>query len=516
MKIAQKLRGRDAQYNLYNAYNKGYKFYIEDDFWRLDKRYRLSVRKVTNLLQEDIQFSFLKVLAYYASNYSVGHVRNCFECFYNYLVTTRQSRVTNEGLINYRAYLSADNEWRLGVIRGFIRRWYRLGYPGISEDVIRLLDGWRIRGNRKGDAVKRKDPTYGPLTDIELQAFNEGVVSAFEQGQISLSEMALCLLVSHTGRRSIQIAHIKVGDILQGRKHTGETYYLVNIPRAKQGVGFRSEFRPFAVTAELWSILSDQAKQAVRQVESALGVELQDADKALVPLFPDIKEIEQLSTVQEYRELIQTDRLHIAPAEVSDTLNFVVEAAEIRSERTGDILHANARRFRYTIGTRAAREGFGELVIAELLDHSDTQNAGVYIKNIPEHVERLDEAVGMQLAPYAQAFCGVLVDSEKDAKRGDDPTSRIRTEEGRGIGTCGEMGFCGANVPIPCYTCSHFQPWLDGPHEMLYQKLLDERERVLEITGDEQVAKALDRSILAVAQVIQLCEKRKAELAQNG
>ncbi|MCV4600508.1 recombinase, partial [Escherichia coli] len=87
----------------------------------------------------------------------------------------------------------------------------------------------------------------------------------------------------------------------------------------------------------------------------------------------------------------------------------IVEKSDIRSERTGELLHINARRFRYTTGTRAAREGFGELVIAELLDHADTQNAGVYIKNIPEHVKKLDEAVGFQLAPYAQAFVGALV-----------------------------------------------------------------------------------------------------------
>ncbi|HDT4268089.1 TPA: recombinase, partial [Escherichia coli] len=155
----------------------------------------------------------------------------------------------------------------------------------------------------------------------------------------------------------------------------------------------------------------------------------------------------------------------------------------------------------------------GELVIAELLDHADTQNAGVYIKNIPEHVKKLDEAVGFQLAPYAQAFVGALVDSERDAHRGNDPTSRIRTEMGQGVGTCGEHGFCGANVPIPCYTCMHFQPWLDGPHEDVYQGLLNERERVKEITGDIQIAAVLDRSIIALADVIMRCAKRREELS---
>ena len=239
------------------------------------------------------------------------------------------------------------------------------------------------------------------------------------------------------------------------------------------------------------------------------------ADRQQIPLFPDLDVLAAVQSPYEFRQLLATDKLHIASSEITVTLQFIVAASDIRSERTGDLLHISSRRFRYTTGTRAAREGFGELVIAELLDHSDTQNAGVYIKNIPEHVKKLDEAVGFQLAPYAQAFVGVLVDSERDAHRGDDPTSRIRTEMGQGVGTCGEYGFCGANVPIPCYTCMHFQPWLNGPHEDVYQGLLNERERLKEITGDIQIAAVLDRSIIAVADVLMRCASRCEELSQQ-
>ena len=252
------------------------------------------------------------------------------------------------------------------------------------------------------------------------------------------------------------------------------------------------------------------------RTEKKLGFQLQEQDRQQIPLFPDYSVLRQVISPEEYRELLLTDKLHISSAAVTDTIQLVADAANIMSERTGDKLYITARRLRYTTGTRAAREGFGELVIAELLDHSDTQNAGVYVKNIPEHVERLDSAVGFQLAHYAQAFTGVLVDSEKEAKRGDDPTSRIRTEVGKGVGTCGEHGFCGANVPIPCYTCMHFQPWLDGPHKEVYQDLLEERERVKSITGDIQIAAILDRSIVAVADVILRCEKRRAELNEEG
>ncbi len=154
------------------------------------------------------------------------------------------------------------------------------------------------------------------------------------------------------------------------------------------------------------------------------------------------------------------------------------------------------------------------MVIAELLDHADTQNAGVYIENIPEHVENLDKAVGHQLARYAQAFAGVIVDNEVNAKRGNDLSSRIKNN-GEGIGTCGSYSFCGANVPVPCYTCIHFQPWLDGPHEIVYEELLADRERLIGLTGDLEIAAINDRTILAVAEVIERCEARKKGLADG-
>jgi hypothetical protein len=61
----------------------------------------------------------------------------------------------------------------------------------------------------------------------------------------------------------------------------------------------------------------------------------------------------------------------------------------------------------------------------------------------------------------------------------------------------------------------HFQPWLDGPHEKVYQNLLNDRKRLFEITKDEAVTAALDRTIIAVAQVILRCQARSEELARQ-
>jgi integrase len=491
----------------------GYLFNIENSHWKLDKNTKIAVKPISDLLKDST--GYLSTLSFYAQNYSATHTKNINERFLHMLRTTDTNAVNEIALINYRANLGEDTEWYLGTIRGFFRKWYELGYFGISEEVIELLDSWSLKGNIKGDVVKRLDPLTGPLSDNELQGFNEGAVSAYEQNKITLAELAMGLSVSNTGRRPIQISYLKIKDILEGKNKKGEIIHLLNIPRAKQrATEFRGEFKQFAITNELWVILSEHAKQTIDHIERILGFELQAPDRLELPLFPDDTTISAVDSPKKLRDLQGFDKLHIAAQTISSTTKKIVEMAEVNSERTGELLNISANRFRYTVGTRAAREGFGIMTIAELLDHSDNQNAGVYIENIPDHVEKLDQAVGQYLAPYAQAFAGVLIDSEKDAKRGNELNSRVKVD-GEDVGSCGSYGFCGANIPVPCYTCTHFQPWLDGPHQIVFDELISERTRLFEVTGDKQIAAVNDRSIFAVAEVIRRCEIRREEL-NNG
>ncbi|WP_276525028.1 site-specific integrase [Erwinia mallotivora] len=287
------------------------------------------------------------------------------------------------------------------------------------------------------------------------------------------------------------------------------------MPRAKQSSRFRTKFKIFALKEELWSIIKLLVEETISRFQKEATINLSENDLAKLPLFPNWEEMLKITNYNDFIFLLDTDKFHIQNKVISIIVKKVVKLERLHSERTGQLLQITPRRFRYTIGTRAAKEGFGELVIAELLDHSDTQNAGVYIKNIPEHVERLDEAVGYQLAPFAQAFAGKLVDNEADSVRGSDRNSRIRTEEGNPVGNCGDFGFCGANVPIPCYTCIHFQPWVNGPHKEVYESLLSERKRIEQITGDITVTQILDRSIIAVAEVVMKCEARKEEITNS-
>lgn len=236
-----------------------------------------------------------------------------------------------------------------------------------------------------------------------------------------------------------------------------------------------------------------------------------------LPIFPNWSALRKAANghpTKILETLSKTQEFHRVTTELSIWLKDIVSSLSIVSERTGEYLKVFPTRLRRTLATRAAREGFGELVIAELLDHTDTQNTRVYTENVPEHVDAINKAVARQLAPLAQAFAGMLVNKESDAVRGNDLASRVRCESGN-VGTCGHYGFCGALAPIACYTCRNFQPWVDGPHEEVLDGLIADRERVLEVTKDKTMAAVNDRTILAVTQVIQSCEKRKAELKEK-
>ncbi|MGO7609345.1 hypothetical protein ACC695_38920, partial [Rhizobium ruizarguesonis] len=77
----------------------------------------------------------------------------------------------------------------------------------------------------------------------------------------------------------------------------------------------------------------------------------------------------------------------------------------------------------------------------------------VYFEASPAMVLRLDRQLAMELAPLAQAFAGVVVNTEADELRGGDRSSRIYDRSlidnvADPMGTCGQMSFCGLAVPF--------------------------------------------------------------------
>ncbi len=480
--------------------NLGYNVSVNSDTWKLSKDTTINLVLVKSLIPEDVFASYKKTLSYFAKNLSSDYTKGLQEQFLVFLRATGTRKITIQSILNFKANLNKRDEWHLGRLRVLLKKWYDLGYEGVPDEVYEQLSDWRLSGNVKGEAVLSFDPKKGPFDDIELQGLNDAIAQSFEKGVISRDEFGMNLTLSYLGVRPVQITHIKLKDLIKGQSQ-GDDLYFLRIPRAKQrNVGFREQFKDRAINPYLWRALKAQADYVTTEIKK-LNFKIPTEIIAELPLFPD-KKLWQIQTLYELEISLKTDQLHVSKQTISYSLKKVVKDSRVMG-RDGHLLHVSPVRFRYTTGSRAAREGFGSWIIAELLDHSDTQNAEVYVKNHPNFAQKIDKALSKQLAPYAKAFMGKIIVDTNDANNGNELSMQVRNEMGH-VGVCGSYGHCGSH-PAACYTCIHFQPLLDAPHEKLLEDLIQQREESITLTGDMAVSSSQDRTILAVAQVVQLC-----------
>lgn len=485
----------------------GYEVEFNKPSWKLSKDVSVPVSNAAEFLDDRMYDAYREVLAFYAKGNSPHYVE-CLnrQCVYYLRAVGGQQQFSVESLISYRALLGKKGEPGLAVLRAFIRKWAALGYDGIPADAVRLLDKWTLSGGERGNPIRSMCPERGPLTDIEMDALITATLEAYEDKYLSLFEISLAMTVIMTGRRPAQITALKIGDL-----ESSAQKYSLNVPRGKQRSegGWRKTFKKVPIVEDLWLLLQQQATAVYKEFCARAVVPLELLQE--LPLFPNYSDLDQS---EDLSIQLASDRLHLRVEYLQRTMVRIAETVKVISERTGAPILMNAYRFRYTLGTNLGREGKGEYVIAEALDHTDTQHTGVYVKNLPEIVERIDKAVAYQLAPIAQAFQGIIIKTESEARRGGDPSSRISNGTDN-LGSCGSYGFCGALAPIACYTCSHFQPWLDGPHEGVLDHLLQERDRILDLTDDRKIASVNDRLILAVSDVVIRCKELKEEMGHG-
>ncbi len=170
--------------NVYSTY--GYEFYEGDTVWRLSRDVNLNLGFVLSNLDDGYKYGFIKTLSFICQTRSAGYGSSINSSFALFLKLTNAKTINSNTLINFRSGLKKVNVHRLGTMRAFLKLWHDLGYEGIDESLIDMLYSWRIPGSIKGDVVKRLDPYYGPLTDIELSAFSEGLALAYERSDIDL------------------------------------------------------------------------------------------------------------------------------------------------------------------------------------------------------------------------------------------------------------------------------------------------------------------------------------------
>ncbi|HIF9375937.1 TPA: site-specific integrase [Photobacterium damselae] len=492
--------------------SSGFEFDYLSDQWTLNRDVTAKVGFLDSFvqpLQEDIR----ETLVYFAEYNAPKYVNNLISMLKVYLTKSGCDEFSQIGFLSFKNKMPKHLLYKVAYVRGFIRQMRFLGLDKhIDDAVFKLTDQWRLGGNDKGIAVLTLDPLTGPFSDLEFEAIGLHAAHRYAEGELITDEYACLSMFKASGRRPVQIASIKCKDFSYSAKYTSTPMYVVLIPKAKvHGGKFRSHFKPYALVNSVAQIVEKHIKEQTAKVESALGRKMTIEEKGELPLFIDVDTIDEIQslTPDSMMDYLKSELPHIKTSNLTNKLNRAVNKLNIISERTGEPLKSTSYRFRYTLGTRAAREGAGTLTIANLLDHSDTQNVHVYVANTPEHAVHITRIMNQPLARYASAFAGKLVEDEDEANLENAGAARIPCrEKDCDIGSCGTSSFCQDYAPIACYLCPKFLPWAHAPHHLILEWLVEERERLkADTNGDMQIVSINDRVILAVCQVIQLCRE---------
>lgn len=489
----------------------GYTFFVSDVTWRLDNSINLNWNKLPENADKIFVSGYKKQLADYAEELSASTCSIIFEHILSILRTQKATELSLPVLQNYLSTLDSESEWKLGSIRAFLLNWIDKDIEGIPSRIESWLEKITLKGINKGVPVAKGCPHTGAYSMQEQEALLRWGVNAFMDDELSLRDYTWLMLNIYLGARPTQFCQLQAGD-LRIKTQNDRTEYTLKLPHAKKrGVkNFRDNFKEMDIDEDLALLISNQAHATAKLIENSVGT-LTDKQMAEVPVFAAVNKIKNLSSASDLDNLrlMTPDAIHMPRNVAKDILRDLTKICEAKSERLkGEFIHLTARRFRYTLGTNAARRGLSPFIIAKILGHSDIQNVRVYTENVKELGEEVNEALAPVLAPLAQAFAGTLIQREADAIRVNDPLSRIHNSKGDSVGNCGKYGFCATGGRV-CYTCAKFQPWVHGRHQVILDDLLDERRRLRNKGASSFVLQSTDRTVLAIQEVIQLCEKAK-------
>ena len=478
----------------------GYAFDANADVWWLpdiSRAFRFDFNTIP--ASSTVIASIKTVMAWYAAHGAVGSMsmflfllRDLLDHEARWLGSPVET-ISAESILRYRSALDPRNERSLANITGLLKRWGSLGEPGITDNVVKLLAKVSFKQPPRAEEVLTMHPTKGPFTDLELTGLVAGLKGAYADGKITQEEYVLAGFFPLLGQRPVQYAAMKLADVrVVHRGENDSAEYFVALPRAKiPGQPARSKFVHVRVHPEIGRPLA----RHVEEVEQRFAGRLPDPSQA--PLFP--------------AETVFTERPpgfehHRNARALSEKCISVYKRLGVNSERTGEPLHVNPIRFRRTFGTRAAEAGHSALTIAEMMGHTTTQSLRHYVQTTPAILERIDRAMAKHLAPIVAEFKGKIetVEDKSDAAAviADprfDPSMKP-------MGRCAHHGPCNLLAPIACYVCPNYRPLADGPHEAVFSYLIGERERLYTEHGP-RIASTVDRPLLAVARVVQLCDE---------
>jgi hypothetical protein len=414
---------------------------------------------------------------------SPAHVITTFQNVSRFLRALRDEKATARtvSLGSLIWYLERLRKKRSGYQFHHIRQWYRASADrflvGFDDDVLFAITDLRIEGNAKGFAVLSADPEEGPLSEFEEAALRRALIR--DDGPIE--QRAALWLAFAFGTNPANLSLLREEDF-EVHHFEGDTppAYFLNVPRIKKRVPTRTEFKKRYV---------DQPLAAILEELIAHNASIAPEDK-IRPLF-------RLSSPRPTltRGPLDAYAFHPTASMITSVIRECVGRLGVVSPRTQKPLAVTSRRLRYTFASKMVRQGIAERDLAELLDHTDTQNVQVYYKADARFVERLDATIAEHVGPMVRAFMGQIIE------RAGATVDLIPFRDLPDLGQCGASFVCGLSPHKNCYTCTKFKPFADGPHAVVLDSLISERDGLL-VAGHERIAEQLDETILAVGELL--------------
>jgi integrase len=403
-----------------------------------------------------------------------------------------------------------------------LRAWYSwctdfIPECGFDPDDAYKWERTQISGNEKGVAVRRSDPTEGPLNDAELIVLRRALQQDASMELEHIMQRSAIWLALVFGRNPANYCQLRLVDFHAATEDEDDDLWALEIPRIKKRAKPRSLFKTEYVAPALAKVIRDQIAAAGRVV-ALWGDDAPDAMQR--PMFPlnEPRQHQLGSSLHEWA-------WHRGATSFTQLIRAAVKRYGLISPRTNEPLYVTTRRLRYTFATNRVREGISARDLAEALDHSDLQHVRVYFDARSSVVERLDAAGAKAIAPKLKLFQGERVKSGVEGKKAGDSRKYIRIvpellssdHHLRDLGKCGKEEFCNLYPPYSCYPCHLFKPFEDSleEHEMVFDLLIERRERLrADPLGSGRFAVQLDEVIYACAEVI--VEIQGLEVAHVG
>ena len=414
----------------------------------------------------------------------------------NRLVRRKPMTVGNDfGMfVRFRRWLSSSRrrgfDWAdlsEGMARGFlshgmgtadkgndfsrIRAFYEWGVanevPGFDPALLRILKRITAAGNTKGHHVRFRDPERGPFSPDELLLIRRAIVACSGTDR----DRAVVMLHLELGHNALATARLKNGDLFR-IEAAGRAYYHLDVPRIKKRTAQRETKR--------------------RPISEEIGVLLSRLRQG----GPGDPLLHWLSPSQ-------------GQSGISAAMRRFAHAADLVSTRTHERLRMTARRFRFSIATHMAEEGASPFHLAEVLDHSDTQNVRVYVETASSIADAVAKATDAALQPLVRRFQGRIVEPSRELSLPIIPASAphlgVDYLDVGGIGLCGwetrVRGPCRLLPPMSCYLCPSFAALSDGPHEQVLHSI-EEFLKQGEAVNDRRILLQLEDVRAGIQQVL--------------